>query len=77
MVLFEVAQRFVETARQRTDFRRFFRLEIVQILLRRFTRIDLILDPVQPCHEHGRKSEVGIRGRVGKAHLNPLGFWTR
>ena len=29
MVLFEVAQRFVETARQRTDFRRFLRLEIV------------------------------------------------
>jgi hypothetical protein len=74
MVLFEVTQRFVETARHRADRRRFFRFEIVQILLSRFTRIDLVLDSVQPRHEHGRKGEVRVCSRIGKTHLNPLGF---
>src|SRR6185436_20784242 len=74
MVLLQTAQRFIQAAWHRADFRRLFRLEIVQILLRRLTGIDLVFDSVQPCHQHGWKCQVGIGGWVGKTHLNPLGL---
>jgi len=34
--------------------------------------MDLVLDPVQPRHQHRRVSEIGVRARIGEANLDAL-----
>src|SRR6187549_1224653 len=69
-VLVEVLEGHVERMTHRRDVLRFFRLEVVQILVGRFARMDLVLNAVEAGHHHGGKREVRIRGRVRETHFD-------
>ena len=53
---------------------RFFRRKVVDVLVERLTRIDLVLNAVECRHHDGREGKVRIAGRVGTTELNPLGL---
>ncbi len=51
--------------------------QVVDVLVQRLARIDLVLDAVDRRHQHGREGEVRIAGRIGAAELEPLGLGAR
>jgi hypothetical protein len=55
-------------------FGQFFRRQVVDVLVQRIARIDLVLDAVDHRHQHRREGQVRIAARVGAAELDPLGL---
>ena len=53
-------QRIVQRSRKGRHVLQFLWRQIVNILLERFTRINTILHPIEPCQQHRRKSEVSV-----------------
>jgi len=72
MILLQVVEGLIQAPRHRANLRRFLGLEIVQILLSRLSRVDLVLDPVQSGHQHGRKRQIRIGRWIREAHFDPL-----
>ena len=50
-------------------------LEVVDVLIERLARPQLVLDAVEDGHEHGRKKQVGIGGAVGRRGTRSAGSW--
>src|SRR5437879_997226 len=48
--------------------------EIVQILVDRIARMNLVLYAVQSGHHHRRKGEIRVADRIREAHLNAACF---
>ena len=46
------------------------RLEVVEVLVHRVARMDLVHHAVEAGHQHRREREVRVRRRVGEAHLD-------
>ena len=69
-ILVQLIQRHVQRIADLGDTLLLFRLQIVEILIHRFTRVDLVLDPVQARHHHGGKGKVRVAGRVRETHLD-------
>src|SRR5229473_2212309 len=74
VVLLERVQRFAERAGDRLDLRLLLALELVNVLVDRLGRKDLVLDSVQTRHQARSKGQVWVGGRVGGAELDPLGL---
>ena len=53
---------------------RLFRLEIVEILVKRVTRMDLVLDAVESGQEHRTKREIRVRGRIRETDFDAPRF---
>ena len=52
----------------------FLRRQVVDVLVERLARVDLVLDAVEPGHQHGGEREVRIAGRIRAAELDALGL---
>jgi hypothetical protein len=50
------------------------RRQLVEVLVDRGRRLDLVADAVEAGHEHRREREVGVARRVGAAELEALGL---
>ena len=72
MIVLEVVEGGVQGARHGGDLRQLLGRQVVEVLVHRLARIDLVLDPIQPRHEHRREGEVRVAGGIGEAHLDPL-----
>ena len=68
----ERLERLVERARHLRHLRQLLGREVVEVPVDRVGRLDLVLDAVEPGHEHRREREVRVAGRVGAAELDPL-----
>ncbi len=53
------------------------RRELVEVLVDRLRRLDLVADAVDPGQQHRREGEVGIGRRVGAAELDALSLGVR
>ena len=76
-VLVEVFQRLAQAAAHRRDLLQLFLRQIVEILVHRRTRIDLVLDAVEAGHQHRGEGEIGIGHRIGEADFDALGLRVR
>ena len=77
MVLFEAAQRFFERPRHGRNRLHFLRRQIVDILIERFARLDLVQHAIEARHQHGGKREIRIAGRIRRTELHALGLRAR
>ncbi|GBE40232.1 hypothetical protein BMS3Bbin09_00106 [bacterium BMS3Bbin09] len=60
MVFREFVECFVERARHLRDVLHLFRGKIIKVLVYWLSGIDLVLYPVDSCHEHCRECEVRV-----------------
>src|SRR5579875_726414 len=74
VVSFKRVQRFLKRSGKRRHLGEILGTEIIDILIERFPRVDLILDPIKSGHEHCGKGKVGIARRIGRTELQALGF---
>jgi hypothetical protein len=51
-----------------------FGRQVVEVLVHGLARVDLVLDPVEAGHQHGRERQVRVGRRVGEADLDALGL---
>ena len=65
-VLVEVLQRLVEAGADGRDQRVFFRRQVVQVLVGRVARVDLVLDAVQAIIISAAKHMYGLARGSGK-----------
>src|SRR5438445_7624281 len=65
-VLVETFQRLAQATAYRRDRLEFFLRQIVEILIHRRTRIELVPDAVEARHQHRREGEVWIGHRIGE-----------
>ena len=70
MVLSQGVQRFVQRGAHRRDLRVFFRRQIVKVLVRGFTRMNLIDNAIEPRHQKRGKAKVGVSHRIREAHFD-------
>src|SRR5690606_26512650 len=68
----EVAEGVPQAAADLRDGGRFFRGQIVEILVGGIAGVDLVLHAVEASHQHGGEGEVGVGDRVGEACLDTL-----
>ena len=52
-----------------------FGLKVVDVLIERLAGPQLVLDPVEDGHEHGREQQVGIGGSCRARGIRSGGFW--
>src|SRR3546814_4293563 len=69
-ILVQAFQRHVEAMADARDLLVLFRRQMVEILVRGFARVDLVLDAVETGHHHRREREVRIGQRVREAHFD-------
>ena len=69
-ILVEMLERHIERVTHRWDVLSLFWFEIVQVLVGRIARVDLVLNTVEARHHHGGESEVRVGGRVREAHFD-------
>src|SRR5436309_14778945 len=50
------------------------RVQLVDVFIEGFGRLDFVDDAVQAGHEEGGEGEVGVAGGVGGSELEALGF---
>ncbi len=55
-------------------FGQFLGRQVVDVLVQRLARVDLVLDAVEARHQHGGEGEVAVAGRVRGAELDALGL---
>src|SRR6266545_4455853 len=73
VVLLQRVERLVERARDLRHSGQLLGRQLVEVLVERAEGLDLVADPVQTGHQHGRERQVGVAGRVGDPELDPLG----
>src|SRR5207244_181751 len=71
--LLEVIEHDAEVAGELLDLLRLGGRQLVEVLIDRLARIDLVGDAVEPRHQARREAQVRIAGRVGRAELDALG----
>src|SRR3990172_11028506 len=62
----------IKTARQGLDSLGLFRLQLIEILVDRLARVDLLLDAVDPPHQHGAERQIGVAAWIRSPELDPL-----
>ena len=67
-------ERLLERTRHLGHLGQLLGRQVVEVLVDRVGRLDLVLDPVEAGHQHGREGEVRVARRVGAAELDPLGL---
>src|SRR5947209_7422183 len=74
-VLVQKCNRFAQRAANRRYLLQLSRRKIVQVLVDGSSGIELVLDSIEPCHQHGGKSQIRVSEGVGKPHFDaaPLG----
>ena len=70
-------ERLVQRARRLRHGLHLLGIEIVDVLVERLARIDLVLNPVDRRHENRGERKVGIAARIGTAVFEPLGLGVR
>src|SRR5690554_77865 len=73
-ILLQGIQGFGQRSDHGRDLFGFFRRQVVQILVGRVARVDLVLDTVQAGHQQCRKAQVGVGCRVREACFNTTCF---
>ena len=53
------------------------RRQVVEVLVHRGARVDLVHDAVEARHDDRREAEIGVGGRVGEADFDALGLGVR
>ena len=71
-VFVQCRQSLFEAGRNSRNSQAFFRRQVVQVLVRRIARVQLVLDTVDTGHQHGGKGQVGVGRGVGEANLYAL-----
>ena len=71
VVPFQRRQRLLQRPRHLPDARQLRRRHLVQVLVHRIRRLNLVDDAIQPRHQHRRERQVGVAGRVGRAEFQP------
>src|SRR3989475_2031656 len=74
VVAFERVQDFLQTSGRGLYLGLLVGLELIQVLVNRLGRDQLLLDAVQPRQQHRAHGEIRVRRRVGTAELDALGF---
>ena len=74
MVRLERVQRFAQGATDGRNVLQFLVGQLVQIFVARVARVDLVLDAVEACHQHGGETQVWVRGRIREADFHALGL---
>jgi hypothetical protein len=64
----------VERGGHLRDVGQLVRRQLVEVLVDRGRRLDLVADAVEAGHEHRRERQVGVARRVGAAELEALGL---
>src|SRR5712691_4647388 len=72
VVLLQRGQHFAERARSVLDAEAGRTLELVQVLVDRCRRLDLLPDPIESRHQQRRKREIGIARWIWRAELDAL-----
>src|SRR5436190_23124944 len=72
VIVLQAGERFFERRRHRWHLLQFLRFEIVDVLVERLTRINLVLYAVETSHGHGSKREVRIARRIRRTELDAL-----
>ena len=70
----ERGQRLAERAADGRDLGQLLRRQVVEVLVRRRARVDLVADAVDAGHQQRREGEVGVGAGVGEAGLDALGL---
>ncbi|MPL90543.1 hypothetical protein SDC9_36596 [bioreactor metagenome] len=71
---FQRFQSFTQRAADGRDRGQFFRRQVVEVLVRRRARIDLVLDAVEAGHHQRREGEIGVGRRIGEPGFDALGL---
>ena len=69
-VTVKTVKRNLEVRRNRRDLGVFFGRQIVEVLVSRFTRVDLVLNTIQTSHQQSREAEVRVAERIREAHFD-------
>ena len=77
VVVAQLAERFAQRAADHRHVAQFLGRQIVKVLVDRVAGMDLVLNAVQPRHQHCREGEIGVRGGVGIPHFDALAFGAR
>src|SRR5207302_9477679 len=71
-VLVEIVERLAQRAAHRLDLLELLTRQIVEVLVDRRAPVELAADAVNPGHQHGGETEIGIAQRIGITHLDSL-----
>ena len=77
MVGFKSVKSLIQRSRGLRNLGDLFRWQIVEILIHRLTRIDLVLDTIEASHQYRREGEIRVARRVRATELDALGFRRR
>jgi hypothetical protein len=73
VILLQVVQHDVQRAGQLLDLLLLGGRQLVEVLVHRLARVDLVGDPVEAGHHARREGEVRVAGRIGRPELDALG----
>src|ERR1044072_4463559 len=71
-VLVEIAEGLAQRAAHRRNLLELLRRQVVEVLVHRGARVELVLDAVETGHQHRGEAEIRVGERVGEAHFDPL-----
>ena len=66
----QAVERLLERRADVRHLLRLFRRQVVEVLVDRVARVDLVLHAVQARHQHRGEREVGVRRRIREAHFD-------
>ncbi len=72
--LSRLAERLTQRAAHGRDALQLLWRQVVEILVHRRARIELVLDAVEARHQHRRESQVRVGERIGEADFDALGL---
>jgi hypothetical protein len=74
---FQGFERFAQRTAHGRHLGQFGRRQVIEVLVHRLARVDLVLDPVEAGHQQRRIAQVGVGHRVGEAEFHALGLVAR
>jgi len=69
-ILVQMLHGHIERMTYRGDVLRLFGLEIVEILVSRIARVELVLNSIQPRHHHCGKRKVRVGAGIRETHFD-------
>src|SRR5262245_50834336 len=77
MIALQMSKRLLERRRRFRYVAQLLGIEIVNVFVQRFARVDLVLDAVEDRHQHRREGEVWIARAIRAAIFDALRLWPR